>query len=333
MMNTFDSTTNDILQLDGKVQLLVQELDASRAKISDHILALRESTGTKYKLAEASSQTQQNPGRTSALFKVAQDEASLLAEHEKLLQDYDLILKKNSDLLAKSGEVVAAMKEINSQSAAVLSEENSGIQGIEQGLTNNLQVCKETLDKCTTNGDEGIALAKKSGSTVEKDLAKTDNLRKYFGGAVKAMESAKSDLEKISGLASTLVEKEGQWESETKLKLKVGKPVLVSALSKVDAVRKASEKTSAHFTAVFEKFDKTNSKTFARELDSKLRTLISDLQTADRAGKNAERLLKQAREAGDREAEKYLRYAPTPNVPPPQQQQQNIGVTAKLMQE
>jgi len=194
-------------------------------------------------------------------------------------------------------------------------------------LTNNLQVCKETLDKCTTNGDEGIALAKKSGSTLEKDLTKTDNLRKYFGGAVKAMESVQSDLEKVSGLASTLVEKEGQWESETKLKLKVGKPVLVSALSKVDAARKASEKTSAHFTAVFEKFDKTKSKTFAKELDSKLRALISDLQTADRAGKNAERLLKQAREAGDREAEKYLRYAPTPRVPS-QQQQQNIVVTS-----
>lgn len=311
----FEDTNKDMLQLEGKIQNLVQELDTSRAKLSDHILALRESTGAKYSLAEASSQTQQNPGKTASLFKAAQDEASILAENEKILQDYDLILKKNTDLVAKAGEVITAMKEIISQATAVLNEENQGIQGIEQGIKNNIQVCKDTLDKCTANGDEGIFLTKRSGSTVEKDLTKYSNLRKYFGGAVKAMESVENDLDSISALITSLIDKENQWESETKLRLKVGKPLIATASSKLDAVRKSSLKTTEHFVTVFDKLEKTNSKSLSKELDSKLKALINDLQMADRSGKTAEKLLKLAREAGDREAEKYLRYAPTPPSP------------------
>ena len=101
------------------------------------------------------------------------------------------------------------------------------------------------------------------------------------------------------------------WEEATKLKLKNGK-------SSVKSVNQKYEKTLKETASMIEKLTGTNdlltnkNSNNRKEVSDTLRINSAQLEVADKSSKLAEKLMKQAKAQGDKEAAKYLKFIPAP---------------------
>lgn len=79
---TLSSVSKQMTLLEGTISKMIDEDSIATNEIRDEIVLLRESTGTKYAAAEASSAALAKPALTAQLFLSAQKEAALLEQSE-----------------------------------------------------------------------------------------------------------------------------------------------------------------------------------------------------------------------------------------------------------
>ena len=125
----------------------------------------------------------------------------------------------------------------------------------------------------------------------------------------RSLQSVESDLLKSASKLNEIVLDNTAWEEETKLKLKNGK-------NAVKLIAQKYEKTLKSTSEMIEKLSGTNdllankNSNNRKELSDVLKITSDKLEIADKSGKSAEKLLRQAKSQGDKEAAKYLKFVP-----------------------
>lgn len=128
---------------------------------------------------------------------------------------------------------------------------------------------------------------------------------------LRSLETIEVDLTKSVEKLNEIVLDNTNWEETTKLRLKNGKSTVKTIGQKYENILKQTasimEKTSGTNELLANK--NVNSK---KEISETLKLASAQLDIADKSGKVAEKLLKQAKAQGDKESAKYLKFLPPP---------------------
>jgi len=147
-------------------------------------------------------------------------------------------------------------------------------------------------------------------SAVTKAQEKYGKSIKSLSAVVKDAQTLANDLTKASDRLHAQLSEQAEWEEQTKLRLALGKTLIKSssdaldktAKSAVQFANKLEEDTASVVSNQFSKGDSSK----RDELLSSLKSALAKLETAERSGKEAEKLLKQAKSQGEKEASVYL---------------------------
>lgn len=99
------------------------------------------------------------------------------------------------------------------------------------------------------------------------------------------------------------------WEEETKLRLKDSKNAVKLTAQKYEKTLKSTTEMIEKIAGTSEILANKNSNN-RKEVADVLKAVSAKLEIADRSGKSAEKLLKQAKAQGDKESAKYLKFLP-----------------------
>lgn len=132
----------------------------SLSKIQQEIASLQASAADKYTQAQESARKLEKPAVTAKLFKLAQNEAAILQQTEKLsksLSDEYKAVRAVYDKKLKS--VYDSLSSLNNDKlVSVAEQDKKGFKQLEEGLAMNAKVCKESLTDCSKNYQEGVRL-------------------------------------------------------------------------------------------------------------------------------------------------------------------------------
>ena len=138
-----------------------------------------------------------------------------------------------------------------------------------------------------------------------------------FPALYRLLETVEVDITKTTAKLNEIAVDSSAWEESSKLRLKNSKSTIKATIQKF-------ENTLKQTTSMIEKLASTNELLIDKKSDNRkevtdvLKLASSQLDTADRSGKLAEKLLKQAKAQGDKESAKYLKFVPlTASATPP----------------
>ena len=123
------------------------------------------------------------------------------------------------------------------------------------------------------------------------------------------LETVEVDITKTTAKLNEIALDSSAWEESSKLRLKNGKSTVKTTIQKF-------ENTLKQTTSMIEKLTATNELLIDKKSDNRkevsdvLKLASSQLDIADKSGKLAEKLLKQAKTQGDKESAKYLKFVP-----------------------
>jgi hypothetical protein len=127
----------------------------------------------------------------------------------------------------------------------------------------------------------------------------------------RSLETIEVDVTKSIEKLNEIVLDNTNWEETTKLRLKNGKSTVKTIGQKYENILKQTasimEKTSGTNELLANK--NVNSR---KEITDVLKLASAQLDVAEKSGKAAEKLLKQAKAQGDKESAKYLKFVPAP---------------------
>lgn len=131
------------------------------------------------------------------------------------------------------------------------------------------------------------------------------------------LETVEVDITKTTAKLNEIVLDSSAWEESSKLRLKNGKSTVKATIQKFESTLKQT-------TSMIEKLSSANELLIDKKSDNRkevsdvLKLASSQLDAADKSGKLAEKLLKQAKAQGDKESAKYLKFVPlTASATPP----------------
>ena len=131
------------------------------------------------------------------------------------------------------------------------------------------------------------------------------------------LETVEVDITKTTAKLNEIVLDSSAWEESSKLRLKNGKSTVKGTIQKFESTLKQT-------TSMIEKLSSANELLIDKKSDNRkevsdvLKLASSQLDAADKSGKLAEKLLKQAKAQGDKESAKYLKFVPlTASATPP----------------
>ena len=126
---------------------------------------------------------------------------------------------------------------------------------------------------------------------------------------IRELENVGADLEKSSLKFNEILLDNSAWEEETKLRLKDGKNAVKLTAQKYEKSLKSTTEMIEKIAGTSELLANKNSNN-RKEVADVLKAVSAKLEIADRSGKSAEKLLKQAKAQGDKESAKYLKFLP-----------------------
>lgn len=131
------------------------------------------------------------------------------------------------------------------------------------------------------------------------------------------LETVEVDITKTTAKLNEIVLDSSAWEESSKLRLKNGKSTVKGTIQKFESTLKQT-------TSMIEKLSSANELLIDKKSDNRkevsdvLKLASSQLDAADKSGKLAEKLLKQAKAQGDKESAKYLKFVSlTASATPP----------------
>lgn len=131
------------------------------------------------------------------------------------------------------------------------------------------------------------------------------------------LETVEVDITKTTAKLNEIALDSSAWEESSKLRLKNGKSTVKTTIQKFENTLKQTTSTIEKLTATNELLSDKKSDN-RKEVSDVLRLASAQLDTADKSGKLAEKLLKQAKAQGDKESAKYLKFVPlTASATPP----------------
>lgn len=312
--NALVSINAKMTEFDASFTKMVEDDATAINELNTEITGLRESSGSKYSTAVASAAKPDKPSVTAQLFMKAQNEASTLAQDEKVLKTFLETVGVDGSLKKRADEILNGLTGTVAKSTDILTIQNAGLADMLDGLANNAKACKDSLNECSESGDGGLVTFKAGVVTVDGGSEKFDKLKKDIFTQLKTLQSIEVDLIKSTAKLNAILTDDQIWEEDNKLQLKNGKKSVKLIATKYEKILKDT-------TSMIEKLGSTNdmlsnkNSNNRKEVSDSLKIVSKRLDNADKSGIEAEKLLRLAKAQGDKESAKYLKFMPL--VPTP----------------
>jgi len=290
-----------------KISSEVSDATANAAQLEATLQTLTAATEAKYADAEAASAVPTTkPGILAKKFQDAKNAAAVVDKETSTLKVIFSVVEKSKAEVEKLQEVISRTQESDAAITAGRGLQSQALEGMETGLSRVYSMCEDSLYFCSDKENNGVVTFKtgldKLAEANDKFFTKTLTQLRIGDNSLKT--SVKS-LESIRDILSAQTAAVEDWEKETKLNARNGKAAISSAYNKLDAAIKSVDNLS-------DKFDKMATELSTTVTEDKTglkaaRSTFDSLQKTEGGARRAESKLKQAKEAGEREASKYLK--------------------------
>lgn len=300
-IDDFSSIEKELENLQSLSNIALQTVKSSIVAIEKEINELRVSTGEKYDIAQQSAFSSAKPSTTAALFLNAQREAALLIEDGNILKSLQSLEELSAITARKSGDALNTVKDTCLEFKDVLNQHIAGNNELLDGIA----VSSKSL--------KGVGEFKTGINDMLKSQEKYSKVIKSLAKDIKSIQLASDEISKSESRIIVEVSDEKDWESLSKLKLKQAKTSMKAVQESITLVCKTAHGTLDHIleasnTASRKQYTNKGKTVKSSEMLAILRTSVGRLENAEKSGKLAEKLLKEAKAQGEKEASVYLKY-------------------------
>jgi hypothetical protein len=312
--NALSSINAKMVEFDASFTKILEDDVVAISEVNTEITGLRESSGSKYNLAVLSAAKPDRPTVTAQLFMKAQNEASTLAQDEKILKSFSETVGIDSSLKKRADEILNSITGIVGKSTDIQAIQAAGLADMLDGLSTNAAACKDSLNQCSESGDGGLVKFRAGVVTVDGASEKFDKLKKDIFTQLKTLQSMEVDLIKSTAKLNAILTEDQLWEEDNKLQLNNGKKSVKLIAQKYEKILKDTSAMIGKLGSTNDMLSNKDSNN-RKEVSDSLKIVSKRLDNADKTGIDAEKLLRLAKAQGDKEAAKYLNFIPS--IPAP----------------